>query len=131
MIVKYKLRHSTRLNNRNNEKLQDFTNIRGVVGGSEYEFGCSIITRTDVRDIRLSLDQVLGATKIAELQDARFGVKKQILRLNVSVTDTQRMDVSQAPKELVHVQFNKTYRNSLFGFAIVTCHFVNCLGNKL
>ena len=41
------------------------------------------------------------------------------------------MDIRQAPEQLVHVELDKTYRNSLFGFAVVARNFVDRLRDEL
>lgn len=41
--------------------------------------------------------------KVAQLEDGRFRVDKQVLGLDVSVTHALGMDISQAAKQLVHV----------------------------
>ena len=41
------------------EEEKELTNVTGVVGGSEYEFRSSVVARTDVGDVGLSLHQDL------------------------------------------------------------------------
>jgi hypothetical protein len=74
---------------------------------------------------------MLGATEVAQFENTWFGIKQQVLWFYVSMTDTQRMDVSQTPEELVHVQLDETYRNCLLRFTVMTSHFVDRLRNKL
>lgn len=44
------------------------TYIRSVVSCPKDELRGSIVTRADVRDVGLALDEVLGAAKVAQLQ---------------------------------------------------------------
>ena len=41
------------------EEEKELTNVTGVVGGSKYEFRSSVVARTDVGDVGLSLHQDL------------------------------------------------------------------------
>lgn len=43
------------------------TNLGGVVGRAEDQLGSTIVAGTDVRDIRLVLNQYLGAAEVAQL----------------------------------------------------------------
>ena len=47
------------------------------------------------------------------------GINQQILRLNVSVANTKRMDVSQGPESLVGVQLNEDHGHLLLHFVVV------------
>lgn len=46
------------------------TDVCRVVDRAENEFGRPIISRTDIRYVRLTVQQLLGAAKVAELQHA-------------------------------------------------------------
>ena len=85
------------------------TNLCRVVGGAKDELGCAVVSRTDVRDIGLVLNEYLGAAKITELQDAAARVKEQILWLDVSVADALRVDVGERAEELVDVELDLEY----------------------
>src|SRR5213076_806939 len=82
------------------------TYLRRVVGGTEYEFGCSIVSGADVGYVGLILNQNLCASEVAELENARVGVEEKVLRLNVTMADSLRMDIGQCPEELVDVEFD-------------------------
>ena len=80
------------------------TNIGCIVGGPKYELWGPVVAGTDVRYIGFTAHQMLGAAEVTQLEDACFRVKQQVLWLDVSVTHSQRVDVSQTPEQLVHVQ---------------------------
>lgn len=82
------------------------TNLGGVVCGTENEFRRTIVTRADVRDIGFIFHQDLCASEIAQLENARGRVEKQVLRLYVSVADTLRVDVGEGAEKLVDVQLD-------------------------
>jgi len=82
------------------------TNLCRVVGCAEDELRGSVVARTDVRDIGLVLDENLGTSEIAELEDTTVGVEKQVLRLDVSVADALAVDVGKRAEQLVDVQLN-------------------------
>lgn len=69
--------------------------VGGVVGCSEDELRSSVVSRADVADVGLSCNQDLGGTKVAELENASRRVEKQVLGLDVTVTDADRVDVGQ------------------------------------
>lgn len=46
--------------------------------------------------------------KVTQLEDGSFWVDKQVLGLDVSVTHTLGMDVSQTAKQLVHVHLRRS-----------------------
>lgn len=79
------------------------TNLGGVVGSTEDEFWCAIVAGANVGDVGLILDKDLGAAKIAKLENTSAGIKKKVLRLDVTVTDALRMDISERAEELVDV----------------------------
>jgi hypothetical protein len=74
------------------------TNIGGVVCRPEDQFWGSVIPRTDVADVGLSCDQDLGRAKVTQFEDAGGRVQQEILRLDIPVTDSNRVNVSQGPE---------------------------------
>lgn len=115
----------------NDEKEARLTNVGRVVGRTKDEFRRAVVPRTDVTDVRLALDQDLGRTKVAQLEDARRRVQEQVLRLDVAVADPDRVDVGERPHELVHVQFDVGHRHRLLEFGIVPRRAVHRLRNVL
>lgn len=83
-----------------------YVDVRRVIGRTENELGCAVVAGTDVRDIGLASDEDLGRPKVAELEDARGGVEKQVLGFDVAMTDADGVDVGEGSEELVHVQFD-------------------------
>lgn len=71
-----------------NEPREPLTNLCCVVCSAENELRCSVIPRADVRDVWLVFNEDLGTAEVAKLQNARGGIEEQILRFNISVTDT-------------------------------------------
>lgn len=69
------------------------TNLGGVVGRAKDQFGSTIVAGTDVRDIWLVFNQDFGAAEVAQLQDSSVRIKQKVLRLDIAVADTLRMDV--------------------------------------
>ena len=83
---------------------EERTNLGGVIGGTENEFGRTVVPRANIRHVGLVLDQDLCAAEIAQLQDAGGGVEEQILRLDVPMADALRVDVGKRAEQLVRVQ---------------------------
>lgn len=73
---------------------------------TENKFWSAVVSRADVRNVGLVFHQNLRAAEVTELQDARSGVQKQILRLDVSVADTLRVNVGKRTEELVDVELD-------------------------
>lgn len=48
--------------------------------------------------------------KVTQLEDGSFWVDKQVLWLDVSVTHTLGMDISQTAKQLVHVHLRNSQK---------------------
>lgn len=44
--------------------------------------------------------------KVAEFENSGLWIQQQILGLDIPMTDPKRMDVGQAPEQLVHVQLH-------------------------
>ena len=102
-----------------------------VVGGAKDQLRRAVVPRTDVRDIGLAADEMLGRSKVAELEDARVGVQKKVLRLDVPVADAQRVDVGKTSKQLVHVQLDEGRGNGLLGFGVLPRHLVHRFRDEL
>ena len=106
------------------------TNFCGVVRGTEDEFGCPIIPGADIRHVGLVLHQYLGATEIAEFQDARVGVEEEVLGLDVSVADALRMDVGEGAEQLVDIQLHLEGRHRGLHLVEKARRSIDCLGNE-
>lgn len=106
-------------------------NFRCVVGSAKYEFRRTVVSRADVRNIRLVLYQNLGATEIAKLEDAAGGVEEEVLRLDISVADALRVYVCERAEQLVDVELDLEDRHGGFHLVEVAGCAVNSLGDKL
>eukprot|EP00754_Rhynchopus_humris_P013920 Rhum_TRINITY_DN14356_c14_g1::Rhum_TRINITY_DN14356_c14_g1_i1::g.84606::m.84606 len=105
----------------------------GVVRGTEDELRGTVIPRADVGHVGLSLHQLLGAAEVAQLQDTCGGVDKQVLGLDVAVTDVQvlAMDVVEGPAELVHEELDEDERHKLLVLGEVPGEAVHCVRHVL
>lgn len=59
----------------------------------------------------------VSPAEVAEFENGGLWIQQQILGLDVPMTDPERMDVGQAPEQLVHVQLHTdththTYKHS-------------------
>jgi hypothetical protein len=82
------------------------TDLCGIVGGTEYQLGRAVVARANVRHVWFVFDQDLGTAKVAELENAAGGIQEQVLRLDVAVAYSLRMDVGQRAEQLVDVQLD-------------------------
>lgn len=71
------------------------TNVGSVIRCAEDEFRGAVVSRTNVRHVGLSLDQDLGRTEITQFEHTCRWVQQQVLRLDVAVTDADRMNVGE------------------------------------
>ena len=73
----------------------ELTDLGGIVSSTEDEFWRTVVSRADVGDVWLILHQNLCRAKVTQLQNTGVRVQKQVLRLDISVTDTLRVDVGE------------------------------------
>lgn len=82
------------------------TDGNSVHGASKNELRRSVVPRANVGHVGLVGHQDLGGAKVAQLEDAGARVEKEVLGLDVTVADTERVDVGEGAEELVHVQLD-------------------------
>lgn len=111
------------------QKQEDRTDIGSVVGSSENELRRSVVPRANVRHVRLSLDQDLGAAKVAQLEDTGGRVEEEVLGLDIAVADANRVDVGERAEELVHIQLDVVHRHCLLELGVVSRRAVDRFGN--
>lgn len=56
---------------------------------------------------------LLPPAEVTELEHGRLWVQQQVLGLDVPMADAKRVDVRQAPEQLVHVQLKYKYTSIL------------------
>ena len=64
------------------------TDLGRVVGSTKDELRGPVVARADIRDVGLICDQNFGATEVTELEYAGIRIKQQVLRFDISMTDT-------------------------------------------
>lgn len=104
-------------------------NVGSVVSGAKDQFGRPVIPGADIGHVGLPSDQMLGAAKVTQLEDSRFRVEQQVLRLDVSVTNALRVNVGQTAEQLVHVQLDEHDGNALLALGVLSGHLVDGLGD--
>lgn len=80
--------------------------LGGIIRVSKDQFGRSIVPRANIGDVGLSRHKVLSAPEIAHLKDVRVGIHQDILRLDISVTDSNSMNIGQRANQLVGVNLD-------------------------
>lgn len=88
------------------ERKRARTDLRCVVGRAKDQLGRPVVARANVGDIGLVFDQNLGGAEITQFEDAGVGVQQKVLRFNVTVTDSLRVDVGKRSEQLVDVEFD-------------------------
>lgn len=107
--------------------IQPLTDVGGVIRCTKDELWRSVVPRTDIADVRFAGDQDLGGTKVAKLEHTRCGVQEQVLWLDISVTDADRVDVHKGAQELVHVELDLQHRHRLLELGIVATRTIHGL----
>lgn len=87
--------------------IQIVTDLCGIVYGTKYQLRCPVVSRADVRHVRFAVQQLLGAAKVAQLQYGRLRVEQQVLGFDITMADTERVDVRETPEQLVHVELHR------------------------
>lgn len=105
------------------------TDVGRVVGRPKDELRGTVVARADVADVGLARDEDLGGAKVAELEDAGGRVEKEVLGLDVTVADTDGVDVHQGTEELVHIQLDLEHWHRLLELGIVPAGTVHGLGD--
>jgi len=95
------------------------------------KFRSSIVSWTDVGDVWFIWIEFLGWSKITQLKKVGAGIYQQVLWLNISVTNTERMNISQRSEHLIRIQFNQNIRNSLFSFSVISHNLVEGFRNEI
>lgn len=103
------------------------TDLGGVIGGTKDELRSAVVARADVGDVWLARNQNLSTAEITKLEDASVGVKQEILRLDVTVTDTHGMNVGEGAKELIDVELDLDDGHCRLQFAKVAGRTVHSL----
>lgn len=86
--------------------IEQLTNFGRVVSGAENQLRSAVVSRTNVRDIGFVLHQNLGASKITKLEHTSVGVQEQVLRLDIPMANTLRMDIGKSTEKLVDIQLD-------------------------
>ena len=105
------------------------TDLGGVVRGAKDQLRGAIVARADVRHVGLVRDQDLGASKVAQLQDARGRIQEQVLRLDVAMADALRVDVGERTEKLVDVKLDLEDRHRRLQLVEVTRGTIDGLGH--
>lgn len=79
------------------------TDLGGIIGCAEDQLRGTIVPRTDIRHVRLVLDEDLGTPEITKLENTSVRIEQEILRLDIAMADTLRMDICQGTEQLVDV----------------------------
>lgn len=107
------------------------TDLSSVVCCAKDQLGSTVVSRANVRHVWLVLDQNLRTSKITQLQDARGGIEQQVLRLDISMTNTLRVNVRQRSEQLVDVEFDLQDRHGCLHLVEVARGSVDRLGDVL
>lgn len=86
--------------------IYNLTNLGCVVGCAKNQFWGAVVSRANIRDIGLVLDEDFSTAKVAQLENPAVGVEQEILRLNVTVANALRVNVGQRSEELVGIQLD-------------------------
>ena len=105
----------------------DCTDVGRVVRCPKDELWRAVVAGTDVADVGLASNKDLRGAKIAELEDARSRVEKEVLRLDIAVANADGVDVHERAEELVHVELDLQHRHGLLELGVVPAGAVHGL----
>lgn len=91
---------------------------------AENKFWCSVIPWSNVRNIRLTVNQLFCAAVICQFNNMAFCIDQDVLRLDVAMTNTHWMQISGCPQKLIRIQFDVNILYILLLFHIILHHFV-------
>ena len=78
---------------RSDTPLRPDVNGGGVVGATENKFGCTVVPTANITYVWFSLNQCFGRPEIAQLQLLVLWIDEEILRFDIPVTNSERMNV--------------------------------------
>lgn len=90
----------------------ELTDLGCVIGSTEDQFRSPVIPRANIGHIRLILHQDLCAAKVAQLEYTGSRVKQKVLRLDIAMADSLRMDICQSSEQLVGIELDFQDRHS-------------------
>lgn len=122
-LTKHQLRHHT--------SSRPYVNVGRVVCGAKDELWSTVVPRADVADVWFAGDQNLGATKVAKFENTSLRVQEQILRLDVTMADADRVNVRERAEKLIHVKLDLEDWHWLFELDIMSAGAIYGLGDKL
>lgn len=105
------------------------TDVGRVVRCPKDELWRAVVAGTDVADVGLASNKDLRGAKIAELEDARGRVEKEVLRLDIAVANADGVDVHERAEELVHVELDLEHWHGLLELSIVPAGTIHGLGD--
>ena len=105
------------------------TNKSGIISCAKDKFRSTVISRANIADIWFPLYENLCATKVAQLENPSGWIQKEILRFDISMTYSHRMNVREGPQALVHVEFDFEHWHLLFHFRVGSRATVEVFGD--
>ena len=111
-------------------KLSDNTaNAPDINGGSviwitEDELWCSIVSWTNVRNIRFPRNKLFCRAKVTKLENMAAHITKDVLGLDITMADALCMNISNASHQLVWIKFNNQVGHLLLHFMELFHHSI-------
>ena len=68
-------------------------------------------------------------SKIAEFQNSSSGIEKQILGLDITMADSERMNIRQTSEQLIHVKLDLKHGHRLLDLGVVARCAIDGLWN--
>jgi hypothetical protein len=74
-----------------------YIDVGHIVGGPKDELRGAVVTRANIADVGLAGHEDLCWPKVAKLEDAGCGIEKEVLGLDIAMTDSDGVYISQWP----------------------------------
>jgi hypothetical protein len=100
-----------------------------VIWITKNKFWGPVVSRANVWYIWFSLDQLFSTSKITKLKNMSLHITKNILRFNISMTNTFCMNVCNRSHQLVWIQLYDQVWHHLLHFKVLFHYSVGCIRN--
>ena len=106
-------------------------NIGSIIRITEDKLRSPVISRTYVGNIWLSKDELLCTTEVTQLEHVGLHITENVLRLDISVTNTFGVNICNRSHQLVGVQLHNQVWYLLLHFEVLFHYSIGSVGNKV
>ena len=101
----------------------------GVIRIAKDKLRRTIVAGTDVTYVWLTRNELFGTTEVAQFEDVASVVAEDVLRLNIPMAYTFRMDVGDRAHQLVRIKFDDQVGNHCLALEVLLHHTISGIRN--